>query len=132
MEFARLLPEAWIETTFFDADRFSDRIEPGRLRGWPLQRLSGPTRENAIRSKVESILRSELPCSTSRGSSAVMLFYKSLTVVVVERCRTVEERRKLRSAKGFAKLNPARRAWLRARPDRLLAAVAERGATVPR
>ncbi len=28
--------------------------------------------------------------------------------------------------------DPARRAWLRARPDRLLAAVAERGATVPR
>ena len=33
-----------------------------------------------------------------------MLFYKSLTVVVVERRRTVEERRKLRCGNGFAKM----------------------------
>jgi glycosyltransferase involved in cell wall biosynthesis len=44
VEFARLLPQARIETTFFDADEFADRIGSERLRGWPLQRLFGPTR----------------------------------------------------------------------------------------
>lgn len=44
VEFARMLPEARIETTFFDEDRFSDRVDPERLHGWPLQRLLGPTR----------------------------------------------------------------------------------------
>ncbi len=44
VEFADLLPDARIETTFFDADRFADRIAPTRLHGWPLQRVFGPTR----------------------------------------------------------------------------------------
>jgi glycosyltransferase involved in cell wall biosynthesis len=44
VEFARLLPAATIETTFFDVRQFSDRIDPGRVRTWPLQRLLGPTR----------------------------------------------------------------------------------------
>ena len=43
VEFARLLPTATVETTFFDAGRFSDRIDPARVRAWPLQRLLGPT-----------------------------------------------------------------------------------------
>ncbi len=44
IEFARLLPDATIETTFFDRERFADRIDPGRVRTWPMQRLLGPTR----------------------------------------------------------------------------------------
>lgn len=44
VEFARLLPAATIETTFFDVRQFSDRIDPGRVRTWPLQRVLGPTR----------------------------------------------------------------------------------------
>jgi len=43
IEFSRLLPTATIETTFFDAERFGDRIDPKRVRTWPLQRLFGPT-----------------------------------------------------------------------------------------
>jgi glycosyltransferase involved in cell wall biosynthesis len=43
VEFARLIPEARVETTFFDARRFGDRIEPDRVRTWPLQRVVGPT-----------------------------------------------------------------------------------------
>lgn len=43
VEFARMLPSATVETTFFNADRFADRIRPDRLRGWPLQRVFGPT-----------------------------------------------------------------------------------------
>lgn len=44
VEFADLLPNSRIETTFFDATQFSDRIAPARLHGWPLQRLFGPTK----------------------------------------------------------------------------------------
>ena len=44
VEFARLLPTATIETSFFDSDRFADRIDPSRVRTWPLQRVLGPTR----------------------------------------------------------------------------------------
>ncbi len=44
VEFARLLPTATIETTFFDRVRFEDRIDPARVRTWGLQRLLGPTR----------------------------------------------------------------------------------------
>ena len=43
IEFSRLLPTAVIETTFFDAERFGDRIDSERVRTWPLQRLFGPT-----------------------------------------------------------------------------------------
>jgi len=43
VEFARLLPAATVHTSFFDAERFGDRIDPGRVRTWPLQRLAGPT-----------------------------------------------------------------------------------------
>lgn len=44
VEFAALLPGAEIHTSFFDPRVFGDRIEPGRVRTWPLQRLFGPTR----------------------------------------------------------------------------------------
>lgn len=44
IEFTRLIPNADVETSFFDASRFMDRIDPGRVRTWPLQRLFGPTR----------------------------------------------------------------------------------------
>ena len=44
IEFARLLPTATVATSFFDARRFGDRIDPGRVHTWPLQRLLGPTR----------------------------------------------------------------------------------------
>jgi glycosyltransferase involved in cell wall biosynthesis len=43
IEFSRLLPTATIETSFFDAARFRDRIEPSRVHTWPLQRLFGAT-----------------------------------------------------------------------------------------
>ncbi len=37
IELARLLPTAEIYTSFFDADSFSDRIDPARVHSWPLQ-----------------------------------------------------------------------------------------------
>jgi len=39
LELARLLPTAPVFTSFFDRDTFSDRIDPARVRPWPLQRL---------------------------------------------------------------------------------------------
>jgi glycosyltransferase involved in cell wall biosynthesis len=39
LELARLLPDAPVHTSFFDSDAFSDRIDPSRVRPWPLQRL---------------------------------------------------------------------------------------------
>ena len=41
VEFSRLLPRASIYTSFFAAARFRDRIDPGRVHSWPLQRLVG-------------------------------------------------------------------------------------------
>ena len=43
IEFANLLPSAAIHTSFFDTDVFKDRIDPGRVKTWPLQRILGPT-----------------------------------------------------------------------------------------
>ena len=43
LELARLLPSATVYTSFFDATQFRDRIDPSRVRTWPLQRLLGPT-----------------------------------------------------------------------------------------
>jgi glycosyltransferase involved in cell wall biosynthesis len=39
IELARLLPAAAVHTTFFDERRFADRLDPARVRPWPLQRL---------------------------------------------------------------------------------------------
>jgi glycosyltransferase involved in cell wall biosynthesis len=39
LELAHLLPAAPVHTSFFDRDTFSDRIDPDRVRPWPLQRL---------------------------------------------------------------------------------------------
>jgi glycosyltransferase involved in cell wall biosynthesis len=39
LEFARLLPDAEIYTTFFSRDRFGDRLAPDRVHTWPLQRF---------------------------------------------------------------------------------------------
>ena len=36
LELARLLPGADVFTTFFDAQRFGDRIDPARVHTWPL------------------------------------------------------------------------------------------------
>ncbi|HSW42541.1 MAG TPA: glycosyltransferase [Patescibacteria group bacterium] len=44
IEFARLLPHAPVYTSFFDSARFGDRIDPGRVRTWPLQHLRGAER----------------------------------------------------------------------------------------
>jgi glycosyltransferase involved in cell wall biosynthesis len=44
IEFAKLLPNAPVYTSFFDAARFGDRIDPARVHTWPLQRLFGATR----------------------------------------------------------------------------------------
>jgi glycosyltransferase involved in cell wall biosynthesis len=43
VEFADLLPGAQVVTSFFDARRFGDRIDPQRVRTWPLQRVLGPS-----------------------------------------------------------------------------------------
>jgi glycosyltransferase involved in cell wall biosynthesis len=43
IELARLLAAATVYTSFFDAARFGDRIDPARVRTWSLQRLTGPT-----------------------------------------------------------------------------------------
>ena len=43
IELAALLPSATVHTTFFDTRRFGDRIDPARVRTWPLQRALGPT-----------------------------------------------------------------------------------------
>lgn len=43
IEFADLLPTSTVYTSFFDAARFGDRIDPSRVHTWPLQRLLGPT-----------------------------------------------------------------------------------------
>jgi glycosyltransferase involved in cell wall biosynthesis len=44
VEFARLLPSASVYTSFFDAARFGDRIDPARVRTWPIQRVPGAAR----------------------------------------------------------------------------------------
>jgi glycosyltransferase involved in cell wall biosynthesis len=37
VELCRLLPQADVFTTFFDAERFGDRIDPARVHAWPIQ-----------------------------------------------------------------------------------------------
>lgn len=44
IELAGLLPSAPVYTSFFDAARFGDRLDPSRVHAWPIQRLIGPTR----------------------------------------------------------------------------------------
>ncbi len=44
LELARRLPSATVHTSFYDAERFGHRINPLRVRLWPLQRRFGPTR----------------------------------------------------------------------------------------
>ena len=44
VELARLLPGATVHTSFFDAATYCDRIDPRRVRPWPLQRVLGPTK----------------------------------------------------------------------------------------
>lgn len=41
VEFARLLPDAVVHTSFFNVSRYGGRIAPERVRPWPLQRVSG-------------------------------------------------------------------------------------------
>ena len=43
LEFAELLPSATLHTTFFDARRFGDRIDPARVHPWLLNQVLGPT-----------------------------------------------------------------------------------------
>ena len=43
LELAQLLPSATVYTSFFEPRQFGDRIDPSRVRTWPLQRLLGPT-----------------------------------------------------------------------------------------
>lgn len=43
IELARLLPSATVHTSFFDVERYGDRVDPARVRTWPLQRALGPT-----------------------------------------------------------------------------------------
>jgi glycosyltransferase involved in cell wall biosynthesis len=39
IEFARMFPTALMHTTFFDSDRFGARLDPDRVRTWPLQHV---------------------------------------------------------------------------------------------
>ena len=41
IEFARLLPDAVVHTSFFNEQRFGDRIARERVHPWPLQRFAG-------------------------------------------------------------------------------------------
>lgn len=41
LELAAMFPEADVFTTFFDAERFRDRLDPSRVHTWPLQRVLG-------------------------------------------------------------------------------------------
>ena len=43
IELANLMPAAPIYTSFFDAARFGDRIDPARIHPWPIQRILGPS-----------------------------------------------------------------------------------------
>jgi glycosyltransferase involved in cell wall biosynthesis len=43
IEFAKLLPEATVFTSFFNAERYGSDIDPSRVHTWPIQRLTGPT-----------------------------------------------------------------------------------------
>jgi glycosyltransferase involved in cell wall biosynthesis len=43
IEFTRLLPDATVFTSFFNAERYGHDIDPRRVRPWPIQRLTGPT-----------------------------------------------------------------------------------------
>jgi glycosyltransferase involved in cell wall biosynthesis len=43
IEFANLLPEATVFTSFFNLERYGKDIDPRRVRPWPIQRLTGPT-----------------------------------------------------------------------------------------
>ena len=40
IEFARMVPNARVYTSFFDAARFGDRIEPARVHTWPVARVA--------------------------------------------------------------------------------------------
>ncbi len=44
VELARLISGATVHTSFFDAATYGDRIDPRRVRPWPLQRVLGPTK----------------------------------------------------------------------------------------
>jgi glycosyltransferase involved in cell wall biosynthesis len=48
LELARLLPSAAVHTTFFDAGRFGDRLDPRRVRPWALQRTLGGRRFRSL------------------------------------------------------------------------------------
>lgn len=39
IELARMFPDAPVHTTFFQTARFGDRIDPSRVRSWPLSRF---------------------------------------------------------------------------------------------
>jgi glycosyltransferase involved in cell wall biosynthesis len=43
IELARMFPAAPIYTTFFEGDRFGDRIDPARIHRWPIPRRIGPS-----------------------------------------------------------------------------------------
>jgi glycosyltransferase involved in cell wall biosynthesis len=43
VELGRLLPHAHVYTSFFSPKRFAGELDPGRVRTWPIQRLTGPT-----------------------------------------------------------------------------------------
>ena len=47
VEFANLLPDAPIYTSFFHSGRFKGRVDPARVRPWPFQRIFGPRIDSA-------------------------------------------------------------------------------------
>ena len=48
VELARLFPSARMYTSFFDADSFGERLDPGRVHPWPLQRSLGGRRFRSL------------------------------------------------------------------------------------
>jgi glycosyltransferase involved in cell wall biosynthesis len=43
LELARMFPDAPVHTTFFERERFGARLDPARVRSWPLQGVLGPS-----------------------------------------------------------------------------------------
>jgi glycosyltransferase involved in cell wall biosynthesis len=43
LELARMFPDAPVHTTFFERERFGARLDPARVKTWPLQGVLGPS-----------------------------------------------------------------------------------------
>src|SRR5262245_45128645 len=48
LELARIFPDAPVFTSFFEADVFGDRLDPARVKTWPLQGRVDPARFRSL------------------------------------------------------------------------------------